>query len=693
MTLPPLLLRYTAPAEHFTSAAMVGNGRLGAVVFGHTHRERMVLNEDSCWAGGPKDRLNPLRADALARVRELLFAGRHEEADTLAREHLLATPRTIDSYQPMGELALRQGWRGPISDYRRWLDLDGAVAGCEWRENGALHRRLVFASAVDQVLVIRHETDAATPPPFAFSLEREGPHSTDTDDHGDLLLLGHADARADRYGSDSANTAPIGQGMPIALRIRRLPGEGKCRVFDGRLEISEARSVTVLVALATGFRATAPSDACRTALDAAARFSADELLARHQADHRALFRRFHLDLGAPADDGRPLPERLAALRAGASDPGLIALVVQHRRYLLLAASRPGSLPSNLQGLWTEQRQGPWNSDYHFNINLQMNYWVAEPTGLGECAEPLLDWAESIVPASERTARELYGCRGWTLHHLSDCWGATEPFDGIWGLWPWGGAWLCLHLHDHWRYSAEPAVLARVWPLLRGAARFALDFLVEGPPGTAHAGLLTTCPSHSPENAFLDAAGRRSKFTYGCTMDLGLCRALFAACIEELDALDTDPALRAEIVAAQLRLPPPAISARTGGIQEWAEDFADADPGHRHVSPLFDLHPGSVISRRHTPELAEAAAASLRRKAAHQADDTYGQPGWTLNWLACLWARLGDGEQAHARLLRLLTHASTPNLWTFAYDQAQAADACGTAAAVCEMLVHDEGQEL
>lgn len=658
------------------------------MVFGQPHRERLILNEDSCWAGGPRDRINPAGGEALAELRALLFAGRHAEAGALANERFLATPRTIDSYQPMGELDWRVGWRAAVTDYRRWLDLDGAVAVCEWREDAIHHRRTVFASAPDQMLVVHHEVLAGKPPPFSVEFAREGIVDANSGVEGDLLLMGAADAAACRYDSAPPVNVPSGRGLSLALRLRAILDGGKQVTLGQRLQISGARRVTLLIAMATGMRETDPAAACGRNLNAAAARIYEELLERHQADHRALFRRFHLDLGAPADDGRSLDERLAALRTGAADPGLLALAVQHRRYLLIAASRPGSLPSNLQGIWTEQRQGPWNSDYHFNINLQMNYWPAEPTGLGECVEPLIAWLEKVAPRGERTARELYGCRGWTLHHLSDAWGATEPLDGVWGLWPWGGAWLALHLHDRWRYSGDPAVLARVWPLVREAVRFVLDFLIEGPAGTAHAGLLTTCPSHSPENAFLTGDGTAAKFTYGVTMDFGMCRALFAVCLEEIDALGGEDDLRAEITAASQRLPRLAISVRTGGIQEWAEDHAEADPGHRHVSPLFDLHPGVGISLHRTPALAEAAAATLRHKATHQPDDSDGQPGWTLNWIACFWARLGEGDAAHARLARLLTHGSTPNLFTFAHDQPQVADACGTAAAVCEMLAQD-----
>ena len=685
-----LFLRYARPAAHFNEASPVGNGRLGAMVFGHTHRERIVLNEDSCWAGGPRDRLNPARAGAIDEIRTLLFAGRHAEADAIAKARVLSVPVAIDSYQPMGELELRVAWRAAPTDYRRWLDLDGAVAVCEWTEGALRHRRTVFASHPDQVLVVHHEVNGGPAVGLSLSLAREGPCSPVVVEDGELVLRGHAQGAASRYGSAPPDARSHGLGLPLAIRVRAVAPGGRITTPDARLQVGAAPAATFLVAMATGFRETDPAAACRAVLDAAAARSYDELLSRHQADHRARFRRFHLELGAPADDGRLIEDRLAAVRAGAADPGLVALTVQHRRYLLLAASRPGSLPSNLQGLWVEQLQNPWNADYHFNINLQMNYWHAEPTGLGECVESLIAWMESIVPKGERTARELYGCRGWTLHHLSDCFGATEPFDGIWGLWPWGGAWLCLHLHDHWRYSRDPAVLARVWPLLRGAVRFVLDFLVEGPAGTAHAGLLTTCPSHSPENAFWTPDRKRALFTYGATMDLGLCRALFHACLEELDALGDEASLRAEIETAARRLPPLAISARTGGIQEWAEDFEEHDPGHRHISHLFDLHPGVGISHHRTPDLARAAETTLRRKARHQGDHTHDQPGWTLNWLTCHWARLGDGDQAHARLVRLFTHVSTPNLMTFAHDQPQVADACGTAAAVCEMLVqaHD-----
>ena len=682
-----MLLRYDTPANHFCDALPIGNGRLGAMVHGLTNRERITLNEDSCWAGGVLDRLNPRRAGALARVRELLFAGRYAEADAMARQDMLATPLTIDSSQPMGELDLRIGWRAECTDYRRWLDLDGAIAVCEWREKDFHHRRTVFASAPDQVLVVHHEILSGDPlTPMAARLHREGPSDGGRSVEGELLLTGHAHAHAARYDSNSPKNPSTGLGMPLAVRLRALIDGGKAAPIDDRLQVTGSRRTMFLIGMATGFREQDSVAATKAVLDAAASFSFEELLARHQADHRALFRRFHIDLGGALDDGRSLSARFASLRAGADDPGLMALSIQAQRYLLIAASRPGSLPSTSQGIWSEQQQNPWNGDYHFNINLQMNYWLAEPTNLGECFEPVLAWTESIIPRGERTARELYGCRGWTLHHLSDPFGTTEPCDGIWGLWPWGGVWLCLNFHDRWSYTRDPAILARVWPLLRGAVRFVLDFLIEGPAGTAHAGLLTTCPSHSPENDFLTPEGKRGLFTYGATMDIGLCRALFKACLEQIDAVGGEDALRAEIESASHRLPPLKISARTGGIQEWAEDYEERDPGHRHISHLFDVHPGVGISPRRTPELAEAARATLRRKAAHQANNTHGRPGWTLNWLASHWTRLGDADQAHALLQSLLKETTALNFMTIAHEQPQAHDACGSSAVVCEMLV-------
>jgi alpha-L-fucosidase 2 len=428
------------------------------------------------------------------------------------------------------------------------------------------------------------------------------------------------------------------------------------------------------------------------------------LKAEHTEAHRICFDRFALELGQ--DEAAQNVVRQVGLN----------------RYFLLAASRPGCLPSNLQGIWNDKLAAPWNSDYHPNVNLQMNYWPAEATNLAECHAPLLDWLEeTIVPRGRETARKTYGCGGWVLHHVSDVFGCTEPMDGIWGLWPVGGAWIARHAWEHFQYSLDAEYLrTRAWPLLKEAARFLLDFLVEAPEGTPVAGRLVTNPSHSPENAFCKADGTVSKFTYGATMDLMIARDLFENCLQALDVLtpgstdgaaDTggvpetggaaqmggtgpagsggsagpDETLRRELADALKRLAPVQISPRTGRLQEWVEDYEEPEPGHRHLSHLYGVFPAQQIAPDRTPELAAAAQAALEGRLTRE----YNAQAWSLHWAACVWARLGKGDQALEMLTRALEEFTFPNGMVNAHGHPQVGDAPGFAAAVCEMLVQSE----
>ena len=652
---PEMKWWYREPAARYWEGLPLSNGRLAAMVYGGTRDEVVPLNDESLWSGAPYDPNNPEGRDALPEIRRLLLAGEYVKAQALC-EKLLSRPRSVHHYQPLGELRMRFEGADGATAYRRELDMDSAIARVTYTAGGVRFTRDVFASYPDQVLVVRMTADKPGSISFAARLASVQPSARSTNTGGDGIEMA---GTAQTVTAGASADPMIPARTRWCARLRVVPEGGRmvpCRIAADEdrtaacVGVSGANAATVILSAATSYKNWQDTSGDPQAL-AAARMAAagkpyTELLARHLRDWQPQFRAASLDLGGHDAAELDTTARIQRLRNGGADPLFTAQYFQYGRYLLLAVSRPGTLPFNNHNVWLDNMQGRWQGRWTLNINLQECYWPAENTSMAQSNEALLEFVENLSQAGARTARELYGCRGWVAHHGTDVWLNTAPTDFTGpGIWPMGGAWLVDQLWEHYAFQPDIAYLKRLYPLLKGASEFFLDFLIEEPKHH----WLVTAPSVSPENTFLAPSGAGTEVSLGPTLDNQLLRDLFDHTAAAAEILAVDPRLRAQVQAARKRLPPDRVG-RHGQVQEWLEDFDEAEIVHRHLSPLYGFFPSNQITEETNLELAKAVRVTLDRR-------TDRDLGWSGAWKINLYARLRDGDHAYAILRRMLTDIS------------------------------------
>jgi len=694
---PTTNLWYRHPAEKWENALPVGNGRLGAMVFGKVDTERIQFNEETYWSGGPYSQTVMSGYKMLPEIQSLIFKGEYLKAHKLFGRYLMGYPVEQQKYQSMGDLILKFNHGPEVENYRLGLDLREAIVNLTYQKDGTNFKREIFCSPVDQVIVIRLTADRPSSLSLVANLQgcRNQAHSNYATDY----------FRMDGYGPNglilrgkSADYLGVKGQIRYEAQLKAITEGGTLTINDTDLVISGANSVTLFLAAATNFVnykdvSGDPHQRVEAVLKKIEGKSFDDIRQDHLREHQRLFGRVSINLGSTAESFLPTDDRLKKFD-GENDPNLAALCFQFGRYLLISSSRPGTQPANLQGIWNQYMNPPWDSKYTTNINLEMNYWPAEVANLSECTEPLFRMIKELTDQGSEVAREHYGARGWVFHQNTDQWRVAAPMDGPdWGTFTTGGAWLCTHLWEHYLFSGDVNFLKEVYPVMKGSVEFFLDFLKEHPEH----GWLVTNPSTSPEN-FPDREGNGPFFDEvtgsispgtticaGSTIDMEILNDLFGYVAKASEILGVDEPLRERVLEARKKLAPLQIGSN-GQLQEWLEDWGQKEKSHRHISSLYGLFPGNQISLERTPELVNGARAVLEQRGLEG-------NGWSSAWKMACWARLLETEKAMDNFAYAIHNYTYDNLFSICAKALQVDGSLGVSAAVAEMLLQSQDGEI